>query len=214
MTLQRWIIRSIKAALAAAALAMTGTGVSVAQVAPAVTITASPAVGVSPLQTTIAWNAVGVTSCTKSGAWSGTAALTGSQVVTVNSGSSVFTLTCVGTIEPVTVSWTPPTTNTDGSALTNLSHYDIFHAATPGAVSSANGQATRVNAPAASYVFTSLPAGPRCFGMTANNTDGIASQLSAIACASRDIAQASASGTVTVVARPRPGAPTAVTVQP
>lgn len=71
-----------------------------------------------------------------------------------------------------TVTWTPPTTRTDGSPLTNLAGYRIYHGTSPTAIT------TRVDvtsATATSQVLTGLPAGLRYFQMTAVDANGVES---------------------------------------
>lgn len=77
-----------------------------------------------------------------------------------------------------TLSWVPPTTNTDGSALTNLSGYRIYY----GTSASALTQMVQVpNAGIASYVVTGLTSGTYYFGVRAYNTTGAESDFSNVA---------------------------------
>src|SRR5213076_1330508 len=62
-------------------------------------------------------------SCAASGGWSGTKAASGSQTLTAISASTNYTLTCTWATGSSTVSWVAPTTNTDGSSLTNLAGF-------------------------------------------------------------------------------------------
>lgn len=67
------------------------------------------------------------------------------------------------------LSWTPPTTNTDGSSLTNLSGYRIYY----GTSSSALTQMVQVNSPGvASYVMSDLGSGTYYFAIRAYNSTG------------------------------------------
>jgi hypothetical protein len=67
-----------------------------------------------------------------------------------------------------TVKWTPPTTNTDGSKLTDLTSYTISY----GPSSASLVDIASVPAPASSYVITGLAAGTWFFAVKAVNSLG------------------------------------------
>jgi hypothetical protein len=76
-----------------------------------------------------------------------------------------------------TISWTPPTTNDDGSVLTDLAGYHIY-------VGSAPNQLVSIvmldNPQLTSYMIEGLGPGLNYFAMTAMNSWGIESELSAV----------------------------------
>ncbi len=75
----------------------------------------------------------------------------------------------------VTVAWTPPTQNEDGSALTDLSGYKIHY----GDASKSYTQSISVSNPGLTrYVLESLPTGKHYIAMTAYNTSGAESEFS------------------------------------
>jgi hypothetical protein len=77
-----------------------------------------------------------------------------------------------------TVSWTPPTQNTDGSALTNLSGYRILY----GRSADDLDQSADVGNPGlSSYTIEGLSTGTWYFGVVAVNSQGIESELSNVA---------------------------------
>lgn len=77
-----------------------------------------------------------------------------------------------------TVSWVAPTTNSDGSPLTNLAGYTIHY----GNSATALNQTVQVaNAGAASYVLTNLASGTWYFAVSAYTSSGSSSSLSAVA---------------------------------
>ena len=77
-----------------------------------------------------------------------------------------------------TISWTPPTTNVDGSALTDLANYRIRY----GRSSSALDQTATVGNPGlTSYTVESLSQGTWFFGVVAVNSNGVESDLSDVA---------------------------------
>ncbi len=77
-----------------------------------------------------------------------------------------------------TLSWQPPTRNSDGSALTDLTGYKVYWGTTQGTYPSS---ATLNNPGLATYVVTNLAPGTYFFVTTAVNTGGIESQQSNVA---------------------------------
>jgi hypothetical protein len=77
-----------------------------------------------------------------------------------------------------TLSWTPPTQNTDGSPLTNLSGYRIYWGTTQG---SYPNSVTVSNPGLTSYVVESLVPGTYFFTATALNSSGVESGFSGVA---------------------------------
>jgi hypothetical protein len=77
-----------------------------------------------------------------------------------------------------TVNWTPPTENTDGSALTDLAGYRIAYGQSPGDLN----QTVLVNNPGAtSYTVSNLPIGRWYFAVYAVNARGMESDMSNVA---------------------------------
>ena len=77
-----------------------------------------------------------------------------------------------------TLTWTPPTTNTDGSPLTNLAGYRVRWGPAPG---NYTNTVTLNNPGLASYVVTNLVPGTHYFVVTAVNSSGVESRLSNVA---------------------------------
>ena len=135
---------------------------------------------------TLTWSNPTATSCAATGdaAWaaaskpvSGTVTL--AAVAPPNARS--YTLTCVFPGDTTaTVSWTAPTTNTDGSALTNLAGFNVYRRV--GSQDVGSGEMTPVRDPTAtSRVFSGLGTGTHYFGVEAVNADGVPSVMSNIA---------------------------------
>ena len=76
------------------------------------------------------------------------------------------------------VSWTPPTTNTDGSTLTNLAGYNIYYGTSPNALSQ---QVQVSNVGVTNYVISGLTTGTWYFAVTAYTSTGTESSLSNVA---------------------------------
>jgi len=76
------------------------------------------------------------------------------------------------------LSWSPPTQNTDGSALTNLAGYRISYGR---AANSLTQTATIANPGVSSYVIENLASGTWYFAVKAYTSSGSESALSNIA---------------------------------
>lgn len=76
------------------------------------------------------------------------------------------------------VSWTPPTTNTNGSALTDLAGYRIYYGTSPDTL---NQTVDVPNAGATDYVIDGLTQGTWYFAVAAYTNAGLQSGLSSIA---------------------------------
>jgi len=75
-----------------------------------------------------------------------------------------------------TLSWQPPTTNTNGSAIANLAGYTIYYG-----TNANNYTSVKVaNAGLTSYTVSNLPAGAYSFTVAAYNSAGEASQYSSV----------------------------------
>jgi hypothetical protein len=77
-----------------------------------------------------------------------------------------------------TVSWTPPTRNTNGTSLTNLTGYRIYYGTSANALTQ---QIQVANASVSTYVISGLGSGTYYFGVRAYNAAGAESVLSNVA---------------------------------
>jgi hypothetical protein len=68
-----------------------------------------------------------------------------------------------------TLTWTAPTKNTDGSAVTALSGYHIYYGTTPGSLSRS---VTVTGGSTTSYEITGLASGTWYFAVAADAADG------------------------------------------
>lgn len=174
-----------------------------------ITFTTTPATGVSPLSVTHTWSTTNAASCVASGGWSGAKALSGTETTANVSVNTSFTLTCTAGSGTAVLTWTPPTTNTDGSPLTNLTNYQIFRSTSSTTVGAATP--IEIAAPSTTYTMTGIPAGTWYFGMKAKRSDLVTSDLSNIATKTIVLASATKTNVVTVTSKPNP--PVLVTVE-
>jgi len=71
-----------------------------------------------------------------------------------------------------TLDWEPPTSNTDGSVLTNLAGYTVYYGTSPGNLS----KTVKVsNAGLSAYTITGLASGTWYFAVTSYSADGVES---------------------------------------
>jgi hypothetical protein len=173
------------------ALALTGTAASTVKVGEAFSFTptltgASGAVGYS-IQNKPAWatfsTATGALTGTPSGANVGTYANIVISAAAASGGTAALrafsvTVAQVGSaVGSATLSWTPPTQNTDGSAIANLAGYRIYYGTSSGAMT----KSINVTNPGlTAYTVADLGAGTHYFGITAYTTGGAESGMSNI----------------------------------
>ena len=164
--------------------------------APAVTLSANPSTVTNGAASTLSWSATNATSCTASGGWSGSQATSGSESTSALSATTAYTLSCTGsggtTVQSATVtvtasptaptgtatlSWVPPTENTDGTPVTTLTGYHIYYGTSESAMTN---EVTVASTSETSYTIGGLTAGTWYFGATAYTTTGMQSAMSSI----------------------------------
>jgi hypothetical protein len=164
--------------------------VTVDTTALSVTLTADPTSVPTDGSTTLTWESVNADSCTASGDWSGSRDLSGTETIDGLTADSQFTLTCsdadgsASSSVDVTIttgngtallSWTPPTQNTDNSALTDLSGYVIYY----GTASGSYTETVSIDNPGlTSYQIDNLSAADWYFVITAVNSANVESAYS------------------------------------
>ncbi len=118
---------------------------------PTVSLTSTASTITDNDSTTLNWTASNADSCTASGGWFGSKETSGTESTAPLTQDTTFTLGCTGpggsasqsiTVNVqsptgvATLSWTPPTTTRDGSALANLAGYKVYYGTSPGSYSS------------------------------------------------------------------------------
>ncbi len=182
-------------------LACAGTGGTASQsvtvtvpAVPIVSLSASPTSIASGGSSTMTWSSTNATSCTASGGTSGALATSGSQTTGALSATTTYTLSCTGsggsashsatvTVTPaatgaVTLSWVPPTTNSNGTPVTPLTGYTIYYGKSASSLTQSivvSGESTT------SYTVTGIASGTWYFALDADASDGTQSALSNVA---------------------------------
>ena len=190
------------------AIALLFVGAAHAQSAGTVSLSVTPTSGTGSVTPRLTWSTnPTASSCVASGGWSGTKAASGSQTLSAITASKNFTLTCTWSSNgSAVVSWTPPTTNTDGSALTNLASYRVIY----GTSSSSLTRSYTVSDPTArTATVGSLTPATWYFAVKVVNSRGVESAQSNVA--SKNVTGATAARTVSVNVTPSSGLVTQAT---
>lgn len=141
---------------------------------------------------TLNWSSSDAETCTASGSWSGDKATTGSETIDSLTDDCTFTITCtddsggsvsdsvnvtvaVNNAGTASLSWTPPTKNTDGSDLTDLAGYYIHIGSSSGDY---NEIITVNQNDIASFLVEDLAEGTWYFALSAFDTSGNESEKS------------------------------------
>jgi hypothetical protein len=150
-----------------------------AQTAGNITFSANRTWDTGSLTPVLTWSTSPVaTSCVASGAWSGNKFASGSETVATITASKSYTLTCTWGNGAASISWIKPTTNSDGSALTDLTGYKILF----GTSSSALNQSMMVNnSSATSATVSALASGTWFFAVRSLNSKQVESVNSSVA---------------------------------
>jgi hypothetical protein len=152
---------------------------AVAAQTPTLTFTVETITGAGSVTPRLTWASnPAATTCTASGDWSGAKAPSGTELLAPVTAGKAYGLSCSFGQTQVTVDWTPPTQNTDGSSYTNPGGYTIRYGrsadATPNVV--VLDQTAEVASPTAtSFVVKPLTPGKWNFTVAAKNSTGVAS---------------------------------------
>jgi hypothetical protein len=165
-----------------------------AQTAGTITFTANRTSSTTGFAPVLTWSTSPVaTSCTASGAWSGTKFASGSETLATITTSKSYTLTCTWGNGTANISWTAPTRNSDGSALTDLASYKVLYGNSSGNLNMSKAVA---DPRATSTSIGSLGQGTWYFAVRAVNSKGVESSNSGTV--SKSITGASAAKTVAI----------------
>lgn len=155
-------------------------------------------------QPTLTWStSPAASSCKASGGWSGTKAASGKEVIPTINATTSYTLTCSwgSSGGSATIRWDRPTTNTDGSQLTDLARYRIVYGTSAGSLT----RSTVIDDPSrTSATISSLTNGTWYFAVRAINAANVESANSNTAAKSVSSSSSSKSKTVTISIAPPP----------
>jgi hypothetical protein len=176
------------------ACALLFAGASYAQTAGVVTLRANQTTAQGSLVPVLTWSTNPVAArCQASGGWSGTKAASGTQTLASINASTNYTLTCTWGTGSSTVVWTPPTANTDGSALTDLARFKVLY----GTSATSLTRTVVVDDPTRRQtVISSLAPGTWYFAVRAVKSNGVESTNSNVA--SKAVTGATAARTVSI----------------
>jgi len=161
---------------------------------PTLSLTADDLIVDANGSTTIRWTTNNADACAADGGWSARTSPNNQQFISTIPTTSTYSMTCIGpggsVTESVTItvnqtssgsvdlSWQAPTTNEDGSPLTDLSGYIIYY----GTNQNNLNQIINVNtAGVTTYVINNLPAATYYFSITALDNSNNESSRSNIA---------------------------------
>lgn len=180
--------------LSTSAIALLFAGVAAAQSAGVITFSSNKASSNGAYEPTLSWStSPAARSCRASGGWSGTKAGSGRQVIPTINATTNYSLTCDWGEGSATVRWSAPTSNTDGTALTNLARYKIRY----GTNRSSLDKSVLVDDPARrSLTINSLTAGTWYFSVRAINSANVESADSNLG--SKAVSAASIAKTITI----------------
>lgn len=176
------------------------------------TFTAENTTGAGSVVPKLTWSTTpAATLCTASGDWSGTKAASGTETLAAITSSKTYNLTCsFPSPTSATLTWTLPTTNTDGSPYTDAKGFLIYGATSAAGLATATPRnhffPTSTTTP-----YTGLTAGTWFFCIKAVNQLDQASVCSNTV--SKTLASASQNRSVGITVNPVPNAPTNLTVE-
>jgi hypothetical protein len=186
------------------------TAVAHAQTAGVVTLTARETSAQTSMTPVLTWSTSPTAqSCLASGGWSGSRAVSGTETLPNINASTSYTLTCTWSEGTATVSWTTPTTNTDGSDLLDLAGFHVAYGTSSDMLTNVASVDDNTRT---SYTVQSLTPGTWYLAVRAFNTQGIESDDSNIA--QKQVVGAGAANTVqiTITDAPPPSTGTLHTI--
>ena len=179
-----------------------------------VTFTASVTNANGSLTTALNWSSPAGATCVGAGhpAWNGDKAASGTQTLPAITLSGTYSLTISCStpgVTTATVSWTPPTTNTDNTPLTNLAGFRVVYGTSPTAL---NQTVEIANPLAVSRIITGLTPGTWFFAVRAYNSLGVESDMSNVVSKVTTAARVD-NGSVSLTVNPIPNSPSGLTVE-
>jgi hypothetical protein len=184
-------------------------GAAQAQTAGVVNLQANQTSGTGSMTPVLTWSTnPAAVSCTAGGGWSGTKAASGTQTLPTISATTNYTLTCSWGGNTARLNWDAPSSNTDGSVLSDLTGFKVVYGTSSGTLD----RTQLVNdVTARTTVVPSLTAGTWYFAVRALNSRQAESDNSNIAQKAVTDATASGNVTITIATAPAPLPPPSTT---
>lgn len=175
-----------------------------------VTFTAGATSGNESVVPVLTWDTMPLAdNCVASGDWSGDKGGAGNETLAAITSGATYNLTCEWDDSAVTLSWTPPTQNTDGTPYTDPDGYNIYYGQNDGGP---YPQSDRIaDSAAASHVVGSLPSGEWYFVATAQNQLGVESEFSGQAM--KTVGTITDTQSIGITVNPKPNTVTGFTAQ-
>ena len=175
-----------------------------------ISFTAEVTSGVETVVRVLTWDTTPLADdCVASGDWSGNKGPSGTETLPAITSSATYNITCTWIDETATLTWTAPTSNTDGTPLTDLAGFKIYYDTTQG-----GPYANLIDIPdpnATSHVVSPLSSGNWFFVATAYNAIGTESDVSNEAM--KVLGEMSGQESVGITVNPKPSPPSGLDVQ-
>lgn len=172
-----------------------------------ITFTAETTTGDGTVTPVLTWStSPTASSCEASGDWAGAKSPAGAETLAPITQSATYNLTCRWADDDVTVSWTPPTHNTDGSQYTDRKGFRVYYGRSPDALTET--RFVEPDPPVRSVVIDDIEPGTWFFAVAAVNqrdAEGLRSEV-----VSAVVADETATRAVGITVNPIPDKPTDV----
>lgn len=174
-----------------------------------VTFTADVTSGVEQVVPVLTWDtAPPADDCVASGDWTGSKGPSGTETLPPITSSATYNITCEWLDVTATVTWTPPTQNTDGTAYTDPKGFKVYYGMSQGGPYDNVDDIPDPNA--TTHVISPLASGAWFFVATAYNQNDVESDVSNEA--SKILGLTTAEESVGITVNPKPAPPDSVTV--
>ena len=174
------------------------------------TFTADVTSGVETVVPVLTWDTTPLADdCTASGDWSGSKGPSGTETLPAISGSATYNIQCDWLDSTALLTWTAPTTNTDGTPYTDPKGFKVYYDMTQGGPYANVNDIPNPNA--TTHIVSPLIPGTWFFVATAYNQNDVESDVSGEVMKILGLTTETESVGITV--NPKPASPENLTVQ-